>query len=128
MDVFKRFQRLRTLAPSQTTGDSRLGMLWSRHYTTYVDDVKRLKREGDTDGAERLLLALVDVIEMESRATGQGVAPWYYDELAILYRARKDYTQEVAVLERFQRQLHARGVRPQQLAERLEKARKLLAT
>lgn len=105
------------------------GYYRGRHYTTYVDEITALKRSGDTEAVERLLLALVDATEAESRAKGPrwGVAPAYYEELAMLYRERKDYAAEVAILERFARQQHAPGVKPPRLLERLDKARALLA-
>ena len=99
------------------------GHYQGRHYTTYVEEVKTHKRIGNTEAAERLLLALVDATEAESRAKGGGVAPWYYEALAKLYRERKDYAAEVAILERFEQQPHASGVKPPQLLERLARAR-----
>lgn len=101
------------------------GYYRGRHFTTYVAEVRALKQRGDVAGAERLLLELVDATEAESKADRQGVAPWYYGELAKLYRTRKDYAAEVAILERFAAQKHAGGVKPAQLAERLVKARLL---
>ncbi len=99
------------------------GYLNGRHFASYVVDVVALKRTGDAAAVERLLLILIDVTEAESRADGLGVAPWYYEELAKLYRARKDYHSELTVLERYARQRHAPGVKPPQLLERLEKVR-----
>lgn len=64
-------------------------------------------------------------IELESASEGFGVAPWYYEQLAIIYRKQKDYLREIEILERFAKQKHAPGVTPQKLLERLEKARKL---
>ena len=90
-------------------------------------DVWRLKQAGDDEALEKALLDLVQMTETESRASGWGVAPAWYEELAILYRKRKDYLAEVAVLERFANQRHAPGVKPPQLLERLDKARALLA-
>lgn len=103
------------------------GYYQGRHFTTWVADARELKRKGDTAALERLLMALVDATEAESRAKGPswGVAPWYYEELAKLYRTRKDYTAEVAILERYQSQPHAGGSKPPQMADRLEKARLL---
>lgn len=103
------------------------GYYRGRHYTSYVEEVKALKRSGDTAAAARLMLALVDAVEAEGRAKREGVAPWYYEELAKLYRERKDYPAEVAILERFEHQRHAPGVKPMRLLERLAKARALLA-
>jgi hypothetical protein len=116
-------QRQQALAAS---GDN-LGYLNGRNYTSYVEDVKQLKGAGDLDGAERLLLAIVRVVETEARIRGWGVAPWYYEELAKLYRQRKDYRAEVAILQRFASQPHAPGVKPPLLLERLDKAKALLA-
>jgi hypothetical protein len=103
------------------------GYYLGRHFTAYVEEVKARKRSGDDKAAERLLLALVDATEAESRANGWGVAPWYYEALAKLYRERKDYRAEVAILQRFASQPHAPGVKPPLLLERLDKAKALLA-
>ena len=71
-----------------------------KHYTKYVDNVKRLKRSGKLEEAEELLLRCVEATEAESMREGLGVAPWYYEQLAIIYRKRKDVAAEVAILER----------------------------
>ena len=122
-------QRIRTKMDSlsQEHPVSAPGYYRGRHYTTYIDEFKALKRSGDDESLEQLLLALVDATESESRTkASSGVAPAYYEELAILYRGRKDYAAEVAILERFKQQRHASGVKPPRLLERLEKARALL--
>lgn len=51
------------------------GYFKGRHYTEYVDDVSRLKREGRQDDLESLLLMLVDATEEEDRYEKIGVAP-----------------------------------------------------
>lgn len=99
------------------------GMVDGRHFTEHVDEVKRLRREGKDDEAEVLLLRLVDATEAEAAAEGMGVAPWYYEQLAIIYNKRKDFDAEVRILERYQGQAHAPGASPPKLLERLEKAR-----
>lgn len=43
-----------------------------RHYTEYVDDVKRLKRDGRVDDVESLLLMLVEATEEEDRYERMG--------------------------------------------------------
>jgi DNA polymerase-3 subunit epsilon len=96
-----------------------------KHYTEYVGTIKILRREGEDGSAEKLLLKLLDAVESESRAKGFGVAPWYYEQLAIIYRKRKDYLKELEILERFARQKHSPGASPPKLLERLEKVRKL---
>jgi hypothetical protein len=111
--------------PGRHTGDSEAGLLRGRHYTEYVEAVKDLKRGGDDVAAEHLLLELVDATEAEARAQGWGVAPWYYEQLAVLYRKRRESGREIAILERYAQQPHAGGVVPPKLAERLDKARLL---
>ena len=96
-----------------------------KHYTEYTETIKILRREGEESAAEKLLLKLLDAIELESASEGFGVAPWYYEQLAIIYRKQKDYLREIEILERFAKQKHTPGVTPQKLLERLEKARKL---
>jgi len=104
----------------------RPGYYKGRHFTTYVEEVKALKRKEQLEEAERLLLELVKASEAEDKVDKLGVAPWYYEQLAMLHRKRKDYAAEVEVLERFARQRHAPGVTPSRLLARLEKARALL--
>lgn len=104
------------------------GNYQGRHFTTYVEDVKRLKRDGKWEAAEQLLLKLVEATEDEALADGMGVAHWYFNELAKIYRRWKDYRAECAILELYANNPHAAGVRPEHLAIRLEKARALLQT
>jgi hypothetical protein len=99
-----------------------------RHYTTYVSEVKNLKKSGKLEEVEKLLLELIAATEAESVAEGFGVAPWYYEELAKVYRKQKEYAKEVAILERFAAQKHAPGAKPPRLLERLEKARHLASS
>jgi hypothetical protein len=87
-----------------------------------VVDFLRAKRSGQLDEAERLLLKLIDAEEVEARSKRRGVAPWYYKELAILYRKQKRYDAEIEVLERYARAPKAAGVSPFKLAIRLEEA------
>lgn len=100
------------------------GFYKGKHYTKYVDEVKSLMRDNRLDDAERLLLELVNATETEARSEGFGVAPWYYERLAVLYRKKKDAAAEIAILERFSRQKHAPGAKPPKLLARLEKLKK----
>jgi hypothetical protein len=97
-----------------------------RHVSDYVDRVKQLMQQKNYQEAIELLLRLVDQTEQESSDEGCGVAPWYYEQLAVIYRKEKRYADEVDILERFEKQPKAPGVGPQKLAERLAKARLLL--
>jgi hypothetical protein len=94
-----------------------------RHYTEWLDELDRLRKSDDDAAYERLLRGCVDATEAESRAEGFGVAPAYYERLAVFYRKRGDHDAEVAILERFAAQRHAPGVKPAKLLERLARAR-----
>lgn len=96
------------------------------HYTEYVEQVNVLKKEKRFAEAEKLLLELVNATEAEDSVEQFGVAPWYYEQLAIIYRGRKDITSECSILERYETQRHAPGVKPAALAARLAKAKNLL--
>lgn len=97
------------------------GYLRGFHYTAYVEQVKELRRGGLDQEAEQLLLELVDATEAEARVTDTGVAPWYYEQLAIIYSKRKEMDEEIAILERFAAQPHAPGASPPRLLLRLAK-------
>lgn len=84
-----------------------------------ITRIKDDKRAGFLDEAECLLLAEVEHQETHARTTGLGVAPWYYEQLAIIYRRQHRYANEKLLLERFGRQPHAPGARTTKLLERL---------
>ena len=87
-----------------------------------VERIKELKRAGRTSELESLLLRCVDATETQNRRDKHGVAPAYYEELAILYRKERRLADEVAILERYERQRHAPGALPAKLAARLVRA------
>ncbi len=99
------------------------GYIKGKHYTEFYNKVLDLKKTGKFDDAIKLLLQLVDATEAESKADDTGVAPWYYEQLAIIYRKLNDYENEVSILERFSKQSHAPGLAPQKLLDRLNKVR-----
>ena len=105
------------------------GYYKGRHFITYDGDVEKLKRKGNLKGAEALLLQLVAATEAESKATGCGVVSWYYEELAKIYRKRKDRKSEIAILERFAKKKHPPGAESQMesqiLIDRLKRAKQL---
>ncbi len=98
---------------------SKPGFVDGRHYATYVVEVRRLKRVGDLDGAKELLLRLVDATEAEASARGESWVARYYEQLAIIYRKKKQPADELAILERYERQAKAPGTVPERLANRL---------
>jgi hypothetical protein len=95
------------------------------HFTDAVEMIKELKRDGSYDEALDVLEWCMYQTEAESRDTGQGVAPWYYEQASIIYGKDDRYEEEVNVLERYERQKHAPGVKPEKLLTRLERARTL---
>jgi hypothetical protein len=90
-----------------------------------VEKGKQLKRDHSYEQAEALLLEEVARQEAAARTTGRGVAPWYYEQLAVIYSKQHRYRDEVLILERYEgHQPKAPGVMPAQLLARLEKARR----
>jgi DNA polymerase III epsilon subunit-like protein len=87
----------------------------------YVPIVINLKRQNDEQELENLLLNLVRVVEEGSIATDEGVAPWYYEKLAIFYRKQGQRGKEIEILQRFAGQKHSPGVSPPRLLARLDK-------
>lgn len=94
------------------------------HNTDYVENIKELlKVQNYKDADELILNHCVELTESESNDNGWGVAPWYYERLAIIYRKQKRYSEEVIILERYEKQKKAGGVKPGKLKERLAKAK-----
>ena len=106
---------------------NRPGYIDGVHFTEHVAVIKNLKRAQRTDEAIALLLKCVDATEDEDRHERLGVAPGYYNDLAIIYHKQKSFADEVAILERYARQRKALGALPPKLAARLVKAKGLLS-
>lgn len=104
------------------------GMVGDKHYTDTVEVIRQLKREGRNEAAIALLLQSVEATERESKTMGSGwgVAPWYYEQLAIVYRKEGRHEEEAAILERYARMTKAPGAGPDKLKVRLQKAKALL--
>ena len=114
-------QDKRSQSPMARSGNGSAGYVRGRHFTEYVEAVKQLKRERRHEEAIALLLELVEATEAEAQAEGYGAAPWYYVQLAIIYRKDRRFDDEVAILERAQ---HSVG-HDQAMTRRLQKARTL---
>lgn len=91
------------------------------HEWSDSDAITQLRREGRVRDAERILVGCIQASESQSEMTGQGVAPAYYEQLAILYSKQKMAHDELAVLERFAAQRHAPGATPARLMDRRDK-------
>src|SRR4051794_3412785 len=100
-------RKLRTVEALMTEEAARIDEL--------VNRVKQLKRLGQPDEAEIVLLAEVQRWE----ADGTGVAPWYYEQLAVIYRKQGHIDDEIAILERFEGQPKLPGAGPEILRQRL---------
>ena len=83
----------------------------------WCEAVKEHKRNGRYDEALDILDRCIRVEEAHSG----GVAPWYYEQTAIIHRKSGDRDAEIAVLRRFAAQPHAAGASPPKLLERLAK-------
>ena len=104
-----------------------VGYVRGRHFVEHVDTIKQLERNGNEEEAIALLLECVEATECEANAEGRGVAPWYYERLAIIYRKQNRIEKELQILEQYDAQPKARGMKPKKLAKRLEKVRKKVA-
>jgi hypothetical protein len=102
--------------------EDRPGFYQGTHYTEYVEHIKELKRKNKLAEAEMLLLGLIAAVEAEEAVEHHGKAPWYTEQLAIVYRKQQRYTDELAILERYDR-----GNRPPVFAERIAKVKILVA-
>lgn len=89
--------------------------------STLVASVKQAKREGKYAEAVVMLKREIARQETASSETGLGVAPWYYEQLAVIYRKHGLKEEEREILERYERQIKAPGRGPARLAERLTK-------
>jgi len=111
------------LGSASNTGLSAAGSTpEAKRIVALVESVKRAKGEGRLVDAENELLQELDRQETQAGANNWGVAPWYYEQLAIIYAKEKRYIDEIAVLQRYDRQPKAPGAMPLQMHERLEKA------
>ena len=102
------------------------GYIPTNKQSLYLRDVQRLKREDRLAEAIASLLDLIDAAEEDSLYSGLGVAAVYYEELAIVFRKRREYSKELYILDRYMRQRHIYGdPRQEIMKKRLEKAKKL---
>jgi hypothetical protein len=105
---------------------NKAGYLNGRHYSAYTDAVRSLKKANRYDEAVALLRQLVQATEAEARADRCGVAPWYYEQLAIIFSKQKRPDDELAILERYDSCPKAPGAGPSKLAGRLQRVRERL--
>ncbi len=92
-----------------------------------INEVKGMIREGREEEAESVLLGLVAAIEQEAEIHGGRVGSWCYERLAIIYRRRRDYASEIAILTRYYQHEGNKYGSWWGVQKRLDKARGLLA-
>lgn len=101
-----------------------------RHFTAWVETVKRLKREDRLDEALVLLDECIEVAEQPGVLGSGRPTPWYTEQSAIVCRKQKDYASEVAVLQRWIDAAHRNGCTVADsdfLVQKMRKAEALLA-
>lgn len=109
-----------------TETDNQASDVRGENVSAYFTEVQKLRREDRLEEAITSLLALVDATEEDDLFTGSGVVSAYYEELAKIYRKRKEYLKEIKILARYGGRRHANeDSRQEILKERLEKAKKL---
>lgn len=99
----------------------RAGEVDGSHYSAHVPELDRLRKAGQLADYEELLWRCVEATESEARSRGWGVAPAYYERLAILFRRQGRREDELSVLRRYEAQQKAPGVKRGKLAERLRR-------
>jgi hypothetical protein len=107
--------------------ESPVGIYEDRPLFDYVEKVKQLKREGKLDEAASLLEKLVDETRMASRKSGMVAAPWYWEQLAIVYRKMGRIDDEVHLLREYVERHENPGATGDVLRARLPKAEELQA-
>ncbi|MFJ1510916.1 hypothetical protein [Cellulosimicrobium funkei] len=123
----KEKQRIDRLAQGgEVAAREQRGHVRGRHFTEWPDTIRQLKREGRVDDALELALECIEATERDARADGLEPAPAYTTMAAIIYRQRKDYAAEIAILERYRRACPP-GRGSYKIDDRLAKARELKA-
>lgn len=61
------------------------GYVEGRHFTEYLAGLDELKHSGRAQEYELLLWDCIEATEAENLVQQAGVAPYYYEQLAILY-------------------------------------------
>lgn len=95
-----------------------LELIEGRHYSEYSEVINGLIKQGKYDAAKKLLTEIIRIIESVAICKGEGVAPWYYEKLAMVYKKMNDKDSEIQVLKQFLSQPKARGVRPRKIYEK----------
>lgn len=88
---------------TKITFKNKAGYIDGKHYTEYVDEIKELKRQNKLQEAADILLKIIEALKAEAKAEGPHwfLAPWYFEQLAIIYRKQKLIESEKYILEQY---------------------------
>jgi hypothetical protein len=100
---YENIQISETKGSTKITFKNKAGFINGKHYTEYVDDIKELKRQNKLIEAENILLEIIEALKAEAKAEGPHwfLAPWYFEQLAIIYRKQKSIEKERYILEQY---------------------------
>jgi hypothetical protein len=90
----------------------------NRHYSSYPDEIKKFYKNKEFQKAEEILIQIIEIMEKNALETGNGVAPWYYEKLASVYRTTKQKDKQISTIIRFLIQPKARGASPRKIYEK----------
>ena len=102
-----------------------------KHYTEMLGSITTLKRHNKNQEVIDILKETIKAIEREKKLSKEKyyiTAPYYYEQLAIMYRKEKQYQDEVNLIEHFIK--HTKNeqetTRGEKIKQRLNKANELL--
>lgn len=123
-------QAIRDVEHGKDIGDVP-GYFLGKFMADWLRYVEELAKTGEGDRALALDYALITVAEREAAVSGREPAPAYTERAAILHRKRKEYREEIAVIERWENacppERRGPGATQAKLSKRLGTARELLA-
>lgn len=110
------------------TFNNKIGYIDGRHYTEYAEDIKELKGQNKFEAAEALLLKIIEVMKDEAKAEGPHwfLAPWYFEQIAIIYRKQKLFKKEKEILEQYLNLNKIKGNGETPLEIRYRKVKKMI--
>jgi len=104
---YENVQISETKDSTKITFKNKAGYIDGKHYTEYVDDIKEFKRQNKLQDAENILLKIIKALKAEAKAEAKAegphwfLAPWYFKQLAIIYRKQKRIEKERYILEQY---------------------------
>lgn len=111
----------------QRNDADKAGYVRGKHYTEWVPTLNEWRKAGESKESDylELVLEIITATEKVAAILGQTPAPGYTERAAIVYRRRKDFAAEVAILHRYEAACPL-GV-SDGFQERIEKAEQLLS-